>query len=102
MLGGLIVDARRMEKNLAMTHGLIVAEAVMMGLAPFTGRNEAHDLVYDACRAAIETERPLLDVLLETSAVAGPLGAAKLRALTDPGNYLGAAPAMVDCVLAGR
>src|SRR5882762_11941019 len=30
MLGGLIVDAGRMAKNLAMTHGLIVAEAVMM------------------------------------------------------------------------
>jgi 3-carboxy-cis,cis-muconate cycloisomerase len=87
---------------LAMTHGLIVAEAVMMGLAPQTGRNEAHDLVYDACHIAIETDRPLLDVLLETPAVAGPLGAEKLRVLTDPGNYLGAAPAMVDRVLAGR
>src|SRR6516164_7845903 len=41
MLGGLIVDAGRMAKNLAMTHGLTVAEAVMMGLAPHTGRNEA-------------------------------------------------------------
>ena len=102
MLGGLIVDAARMAKNLAMTHGLIVAEAVMMGLAPLTGRNEAHDLVYDACRLAIETERPLLDVLLETPAVAGQLGPEKLRALTDPANYLGAAPAMVDRVLAGR
>jgi len=102
MLGGLIVDSGRMAKNLAMTHGLIVAEAVMMGLAPQTGRNEAHDLVYDACQVAIETDRPLLDVLLETPAVAGPLGAEKVRALTDPANYLGAAPAMVDRVLAGR
>src|SRR6516164_8444484 len=102
MLGGLIVDSGRMAQNLAMTHGLIVAEAVMMGLAPHTGRNEAHDLVYDACRVAIETDRPLLDVLLEVPAVAGPLGAEKLRALTDPANYLGAAPAMVDRVLAGR
>src|SRR6516225_3436707 len=102
MLGGLIVDAGRMAKNLAMTHGLIVAEAVMMGLAPHTGRNEAHDLVYDACRRAIETDRPLLEVLRETPAVAGPLGAEKLEALTDPANYLGAAPAMVDRMLAGR
>ena len=102
MLGGLIVDSGRMAQNLAMTHGLIVAEAVMMGLAPHTGRNEAHDLVYDACRVAIESDRPLLDVLLETPAVAGPLGAEMVRALTDPANYLGAAPAMVDRVLAGR
>src|SRR5712692_4506091 len=102
MLGGLIVDPARMARNLDMTHGLIVAEAVMMGLAPHTGRNEAHDLVYDACREAIESDRPLYDVLLETPAVAGPLGAERLRALTDPANYLGAAQAMVDRVLAGR
>jgi len=102
LLSGLIVDPVRMAKNLGMTHGLIVAEAVMMGLAPYTGRNEAHDLVYDACRAAIESDRPLLDALLETPAVAGPLGPDKLRALTDPANYLGAAPVMVDHVLARR
>jgi 3-carboxy-cis,cis-muconate cycloisomerase len=102
MLGGLIVDSGRMAKNLVMTHGLIVAEAVMMGLAPHTGRNEAHDLVYDACRVAIETDRPLLNVLLKLPAVAGPLGPERLKELTDPANYLGAAPAMVDRVLAGR
>jgi 3-carboxy-cis,cis-muconate cycloisomerase len=102
LLGGLVVDAGRMAENLAMTHGLIVAEAVMMGLAPHTGRNEAHDLVYDACRTAIDSDRPLFDVLLEIPAVAGPLGAEKLRALTDPANYLGAAPAMVNRLLADR
>jgi 3-carboxy-cis,cis-muconate cycloisomerase len=102
MMGGLIVDPGRMAKNLGMTHGLIVAEAVMMGLAPHTGRNEAHDLVYDACRKAIESDRPLYDVLLETREVAGPLGPEALRRLTDPANYLGAAQAMVDRVLDGR
>jgi 3-carboxy-cis,cis-muconate cycloisomerase len=102
MLGGLIVDPARMARNLAMTHGLIVAEAVMMGLAPHTGRNEAHDLVYDACRAAIEQDRPLADLLLEHKEVVEPLGEAAVRSLTDPANYLGAAQAMVDRVLAGR
>jgi 3-carboxy-cis,cis-muconate cycloisomerase len=40
--------------------------------------------------------------LLETPAVADPLGPEELRALTEPANYLGAAPTMVDRVLAGR
>jgi 3-carboxy-cis,cis-muconate cycloisomerase len=102
LAGGLIVEPGGMARNLGLTHGLIVAEAVMMGLAPHTGRNEAHDLVYDACRDAIEHDRPLYDVLLEVPDVAGPLGADRLKALTDPANYLGAAPAMVDRVLNGR
>jgi 3-carboxy-cis,cis-muconate cycloisomerase len=102
LAGGLIVDAGGMARNLGLTHGLIVAEAVMMGLAPHIGRNEAHDVVYEACHAAIEGDRPLYDVLLENEAVAGPLGADALKALTDPANYLGAAQAMVDRVLGGR
>src|SRR5204863_9298068 len=55
MLGGLIVDPGRMAKNPALTHGLIVAEAVMMGLAPYTGRTDLHVLVYDACPNAMQT-----------------------------------------------
>jgi 3-carboxy-cis,cis-muconate cycloisomerase len=102
LAGGLIVDAGGMAKNLALTHGLIVAEAVMMGLAPVIGRNEAHDLVYDSCRAAIESNRPLYDVLLENREIVQQLGTEKLKALTDPANYLGAAQAMVDRVLGGR
>jgi 3-carboxy-cis,cis-muconate cycloisomerase len=98
----MIVDAGGMERNLGLTHGLIVAEAVMMGLAPHIGRNEAHHLVTEACNKAIESGRPLYDVLLEVKEVAGPLGADRLKALTDPANYLGAAQAMVDRVLGGR
>jgi adenylosuccinate lyase len=37
-LAGLIVDERKMDDNLAISRGLIVAEAVMMGLAPQIGR----------------------------------------------------------------
>ena len=54
MLGGLIVDEQRMRKNLDMTTGLIVAEAVMMGLAPAHRPQQAHDVVYAACRTVNE------------------------------------------------
>src|ERR1700716_1037001 len=37
-LGGLIVDANKMAENLDISRGLIVAEAVMMGLAPHLRR----------------------------------------------------------------
>src|SRR6059058_1888746 len=47
----------------------------------------------------VETDRPLFGVLMENPAVAELLGPEKLASLTDPANYLGAAPAMVDHVL---
>lgn len=37
LVSGLEVDAGRMRANPAVTHGLIVSEAVMMGLAPISG-----------------------------------------------------------------
>lgn len=102
MLAGLIVDEARMRKNLDMTHGLIVAEAVMMGLAPHLGRNEAHDIVYDACRAVAEKGGSLADALAKVPEVSKHLDKAALEKLTDPSNYLGAAQEMVDRVVGKR
>jgi 3-carboxy-cis,cis-muconate cycloisomerase len=102
MLDGLVVDEQRMRRNLDMTSGLIVAEAVMMGLAPQLGRNEAHDVVYAACRIVDERGGRLADVLAGMPEVAGRLDRAALERLTDPANYLGVAPQMVDRVIAGR
>ncbi|MGH8688662.1 MAG: 3-carboxy-cis,cis-muconate cycloisomerase [Burkholderiales bacterium] len=102
MLGGLVVDEARMRRNLDMTHGLIVAEAVMMGLAPHLGRNEAHDIVYDACRVVADRGGSLADALAKVPAVSKHLDRAALDKLTDPANYLGAAQEMVDRVVAKR
>lgn len=100
MLGGLVVDGQAMSRNLGLTRGLIVAEAVMMGLAPHLGRQAAHDLVYDACRTVNENGGRLADVLNAMPAVSGRLDPALVERLTDPANYLGMAPQMVDRVLA--
>jgi 3-carboxy-cis,cis-muconate cycloisomerase len=99
MLEGLIVDAARMRRNLDLTGGLIVAEAVMMALAQHVGRGAAHDLVYGACRAALDKGTTLLAELEQLPEVTRHLEARRLRELTDPVNYLGSAPAMIDRVL---
>lgn len=96
MLSGLIVDEAAMAKNLNMTNGLIVAEAVMMGLAPYIGRQDAHDVVYDACRIVNEQGGRLADVLNALPAIASRLQPELIEQLTDPTNYLGMAPQMVD------
>ena len=99
MLGGLIVDEKRMRRNLDMSNGLIVAEAVMMGLAPHLGRQDAHDLVYAACRKVNEEGGTLAEVLNAMPEIASRLAPKEIERLTDPANYLGASQQMVDRVL---
>ncbi len=99
-LGGLIVDPNKMAENLDLSRGLIVAEAVMMGLAPQLGRQQAHDVVYDACRLATEKHLTLADALSANPQVSARIDRATIDRLTSPGNYLGLAPEMVDRVLA--
>src|SRR5438477_2987658 len=94
-LGGLIVDEKKMRKNLGMSNGLIVGEAVMMGLAPHIGRPEAHDVVYDACRRANDKGMTLADALSADSRVSARIDRATIERLTSPKNYLGLAPEMV-------
>jgi len=91
-----------MRANLDITRGLIVSEAVMMGLGPHLGRQYAHDLVYDICRKVISTGRPLLDLLDEDKEIARHMRRDELAKLVDPANYLGVAGEMVDRVLALR
>jgi 3-carboxy-cis,cis-muconate cycloisomerase len=98
-LAGLIVDEAQMAKNLDISRGLIVAEAVMMGLAPQLGRQEAHDVVYDACRHANEAHISLQEALLADSRVTSRIDRDTIERLTSPRNYLGLAPQMVDRVL---
>lgn len=95
-LGGLIVDTDQMRRNLGISRGLIVAEAVMMGLAPAMGRQQAHDVVYDACRTVNERGGTLAEALAALPAVTAHFDRAAIDRLTDPANYLGLAPVMVD------
>lgn len=100
VLEGLEVDEARMRHNIDMTHGLVMSEAVMMGLGPCLGREAAHDLVYDLCRDALRQRRPLLDLLAEHPDIRRHLDRPALAALCDPANYLGQSGTMVDRVLA--
>ncbi len=97
---GLTVDAARMRKNLDATGGLIMAEAVMMGLAPLLGRAAAHDAVHRACDVALAEGIGLAHALGREPAVATRLDTAALARLTDPAGYLGSTNAFIDRALA--
>jgi len=100
LVEGLEVDAERMRANLDLTRGMIVSEAVMMGLGPHLGRQRAHDLVYDICRKVAASGEPLLELLARNAEISRHLTRAELEKLCDPARYLGLAGEMVDRVLA--
>ncbi len=96
---GMVADPDRMRHNLDISHGLIVAEAVMMGLAPQLGRAEAHHVVKHACDVVLTENIDLAEALAREPAVASRLSRAQIERLTDPANYLGSADAFIDRVL---
>ncbi|KAK7724812.1 hypothetical protein SLS57_004083 [Botryosphaeria dothidea] len=93
---GLCVYEGKMMENLVSTRGLICAEAVMMGLARFTGRQEAHEIVYKACVAAHEGGISLKESLEKVPQVTSHLKGEELEELCDPTNYLGCCRLMID------
>ena len=97
---GMVVDAARMRRNLHAAGGAIMAEAVMMGLAPKLGREAAHHVVKHATDAALASGSALAEALMQEQAVASHMDEAAIRRLTDPASYLGAADRFIDRVLA--
>ncbi|MBV9813882.1 MAG: adenylosuccinate lyase family protein [Acetobacteraceae bacterium] len=96
---GMAVDAARMRRNLDSTGGLIVAEAVMMRLAPKLGRAEAHHAVQHACERALAEGIPLATALGSEPELAGKLDRLEIERATDPAGYLGSTQAFIDRVL---
>ena len=101
-VAGLTIDAARMRENLDTTHGLIMAEAAMMALGDRIGRLEAHHLVEEACRRAVDEGSHLRDVLARDPAVTAHLSPDALDRLFAPDAYLGVAERFVQRVLAAR
>jgi len=102
VLQGLEVDTDRMRANMDMANGLVMSEAVMMGLGPYLGREYAHDLVYDLCRQALKENRPLIDILEAHPEINKHVDRARLEYLCDPVHHVGQAGVMVDRVLTAR
>ena len=102
LLEGLEISVDNMKDNMNKTNGLIVAESVMMSLAPHIGRQVAHDIVYECCRDSLKNKTPFIDALLSQTSISNIFNRSKLLEIVDPANYLGAAPAMAQRLLDNR
>jgi 3-carboxy-cis,cis-muconate cycloisomerase len=99
---GLRVDAARMQQNLALTRGLVLAEAVTMALAARMGKADAadaHARVEDASRRAIRDGLSLAEALALDAQVMRHMTPDEIEQRLRPEAYLGAARLFVERVL---
>lgn len=97
---GLEVEADRMTRNLDLTQGLVLAEAVSIVLAQRVGRDTAHHLLEQCCKRAVAEQRHLRAVLGDEPQVTAELSEAELDRLLDPAHYLGQAHTWVERAVA--
>jgi len=100
VVGGLEVDAERMARNLNLTQGLVLAEAVSIVLAQRVGRDTAHHLLEQCCKRAVAEQRHLRAVLGDEPQVTAELSATELDHLLNPAHYLGQAHTWVERAVA--
>ena len=89
LIPGLQVDAERMRRNLDLSGGLIMGEALMLSLGAHIGRQEAHDAIYDAAQAAATGGESFQSLLAKDETVRAHLNEAEIAALLDPTAYTG-------------
>jgi adenylosuccinate lyase len=94
VMDGLSVDPERMRRNLDLSGGLILGEALMLDLGAEIGRQDAHDAIYDAAQAAATTGRPFAELLAEDETVRRHLSPEDIAAKLDPEAYTGSCAAI--------
>lgn len=97
-LAGLEVDAARMRANLDVTGGLVMAEALVLALAPHVGRPAAYHLVQTATRRAAAGE-DFRQVVLADAQVRVALPPEAIERALDPARYLGSTDHFIDRAL---
>ena len=96
---GLQVHPENMRRNLELTDGLIMSEAVMLALAKHIGRQSAHDAVYRCAMKSHQDKQPFADVLARDPVVAPHLVPAQIKDLLDPKDYNGIMAISIDRLL---
>lgn len=100
LIDGLEVHPEAMAHNLDATRGLIFAEAVMMALAVYVGKAEAHRITEAASNRALSSGQHLREVLNVDGEVTAHLNREQIQGLFDPRKYTGVASQFIERVLA--
>ncbi|HEX9413663.1 MAG TPA: 3-carboxy-cis,cis-muconate cycloisomerase [Ktedonobacterales bacterium] len=99
-IAGLRVHDDRLRENLAAARGLVLAEALVMALAPTLGRRAAQRVVRDIGERAGAAGIDLREAARQDERVHAALPAEALDRVFDPMGYLGSTDAYIERALA--
>ena len=100
VLNNLLVFPEQMKRNLELTRGLNMAEAVMIELTQRgMNRQEAHALLRKCSSTSVRNNLPLAAVLLRERRVTRYIQEREIEKLIEPRKYLGSAAATVERVV---
>jgi len=100
IVANLRVDEERMSKNIELTNGRVMSEAVMMALTrKGMSRQEAHELLRKLTIKSEIEKRPLKEILLEDKVVSQKLNKREIGKALNPNNYLGTALKQVELMV---
>ncbi|MFO8109736.1 MAG: adenylosuccinate lyase [Thermoplasmata archaeon] len=86
-----------MKKNLELSQGLIMGEAVMIRLSEKgMSRQQAHELIRKASMEARAGDKRFKEILLEDDELMSLIDPEELESLMDPANYTGRSKELVD------
>lgn len=92
VMEGLHVDTERMRRNIELTQGRAMSEAVMMALTrKGMNRQEAHELLRRLTIKSERENRHFSEILLEDPTVTSMLTVSEVEEALKPENYLGTA-----------
>ena len=103
VVSGLRLFPNRMESNLDLTNGLIMAEAVMMSLGETLGRQEAHDVVYESAQDSALNGQSFASILMGDPRVSNHLARDVIDDILNPVSYVGLSAEMArEAAVRGR
>jgi adenylosuccinate lyase len=100
VLKGLEVDEERMRKNMELTQGRMMSEAVMLALAKKgLGRQKAHELTRELAIKSHNQQTSFKQILAEDNTAKKLLSPKEIDEIMNPRNYLGTATKQIDNVI---
>ena len=100
IISGLKVNEKNIRKNLKLTRGRIMSEALMQKLVEKgVPRQEAHELVRVAAMESFEKDIEMATALINSGKVKGLLSLKEIEDVLNPENYIGSAIEQIENVV---